>query len=235
MRGHQGLPTVAPGNTPASFAAAAAAGATWVELDVRPSADRELMVVHDPRASDGTPVAALTARALGAYGVWRLGDVLTQLPEGLGVDIEVKNRHGEVGRHPPSALVALLARVVASARSERPLMTSSFDLETVAAMAEGLPGVAAGVLHGAGVGLSSAVESARQRGAAVVCSHRRAVGLTARWVQAAHDAGLSVMVWTVDKPAKARALTAAGVDAICTNDPAGLAAALAGDPAGGTR
>ena len=38
-------------------------------------------------------------------------------------------------------------------------------------------------------------------------------------VDAAHDAGLAVNVWTVDDPARIAALAAIGVDGICTNVP----------------
>lgn len=46
--GHRGAPRLALENTPESFLLAAAHGAHWVELDVHLTADRRLVVAHDP-------------------------------------------------------------------------------------------------------------------------------------------------------------------------------------------
>ena len=43
--------------------------------------------------------------------------------------------------------------------------------------------------------------------------------ITARLVEAAHGAGIAVIAWTVDDPARIAALTALGIDGICSNDP----------------
>ncbi len=45
-------------------------------------------------------------------------------------------------------------------------------------------------------------------------------------IQAAHDAGVRVSVWTVDDRADARELAVAGVDIIITNAPDVIAAAI---------
>jgi glycerophosphoryl diester phosphodiesterase len=47
--GHRGLPRSCPENTLASFRAAADAGATGVELDLRLTADGEVVILHDER------------------------------------------------------------------------------------------------------------------------------------------------------------------------------------------
>src|SRR5689334_18176083 len=44
---HRGAKNVAPENTIAAFDAAADAGANYVELDVRPTKDGELILMHD--------------------------------------------------------------------------------------------------------------------------------------------------------------------------------------------
>jgi glycerophosphoryl diester phosphodiesterase len=50
--------------------------------------------------------------------------------------------------------------------------------------------------------------------------------VTAAFVKKAHAAGLGVYVWTVDSPAKAKQLRAAGVDGIATNRPGWMRAQL---------
>src|SRR5687768_11420346 len=143
--GHRGVrrPGVAE-NTPLAFAAAVAEGATWVELDARRSADDKAVVYHDGCTPDGVPVVQRTVRELAASGVHTLADVLGGLPAGLGVNIEVKNLPGEPDYDPDDGFVEVLAEVVRTAAGGRPLLLSSFNPLTVAALAGALPDVPAG-------------------------------------------------------------------------------------------
>ena len=54
-------------------------------------------------------------------------------------------------------------------------------------------------------------------GAAALMLHHAVVSAAA--VERAHARGAAVWAWTVDDPAEAVALDAAGVDAVITNDP----------------
>lgn len=223
--GHRGAPLLAPENTPAAFAAAAAAGADWVELDVRPSSDG-LVVHHDPRTPDGVPLHRRTTAELAAAGVVSLDAVLDGLPDGLGVDVEVKNAPGEPGHRPGVTLAGRVADVLRPVAGVRPLCTTSFDPPTVAALVGHLPDVPVGLLTGPRVRAASSVVLAGELGARVVCPHALTPGLGPAFVAAAHRSGVAVLVWTVDRPGRARALDAAGVDAVCTNDPALIVEAL---------
>lgn len=229
--GHRGAPLDAIENTPASFTAAAARGATWVELDVRPCRDG-LVVHHDARTADGAALADRSVAALAAAGVTALDAVLAGLPPRLGVDVEVKNAPGEPGHLPGVTLAGRLGDALAPVIGTRPLCTSSFDAPTVAALVDMVPEVPAGLLAGPRVRAASAVGLARELGARVVCPHALTFGLGPGFVAAAHRDGLAVLVWTVDRPARARALAAAGVDALCTNDPALLVGVLRTAPVG---
>lgn len=224
--GHRGAPSCAPENTPDSFAAAAAAGAEWVEFDVRRCRDATLIVHHDPHTRDGVPLVELDATALAKRGVWALDEVLARLPPGLGVDVEVKNLPGEPDYDDAQGIVGLLTDLLESTVGQRPLMTSSFNPLTVQALAASLVGVPTGLLHGPGIRVDAASQLALQLGAGVLCSHLDTQHLDAETVSAVRDAGLAVMVWVVDDPAHALRLADAGVDALCTNDPGRLVAAL---------
>ena len=67
---HRGYSAVAPENTLPALAAGVLAGATFIEFDVRTSADGVPVVIHDrtvDRTTDGTgPVWELTAEQLAA-------------------------------------------------------------------------------------------------------------------------------------------------------------------------
>jgi glycerophosphoryl diester phosphodiesterase len=106
---HRGANSVAPENTLPAAACAFAAGFDWVELDLRTSADGELVVIHDAsvdRTTDGTgrvadlPMAELRALDAGAwFDPHFAGTRLPTLAEmldcarawGRGIYIEIKD------------------------------------------------------------------------------------------------------------------------------------------------
>lgn len=228
MVGHRGAPLAARENTPASFAAAAGDGATWVELDARRSGDGAVVVHHDAWTEDGQALVELDLPALRARGVWALGDVLARLPAGLGVDVELKNLPGEPDYDEDDGVVGLVAGLLAGL--QRPMMTSSFNPGTVMALRDRLPQVPVGLLTTPSLRAGAGVDVAVELGAAVYCPHVDSADLDEAAVATAHDAGLAVLVWTVDDPVQALALAETGADALCTNDPARLVQALARRP-----
>lgn len=224
VMGHRGAPGEAPENTPAAFAAAAAAGAAWVELDARRSGDGVTVVHHDAWTADGRAVGEVVAAELQAMGVWTLAEVLDRLPVGLGIDVELKNLPGEPDYDLDDGLAALVTALLPD--GARPVMTSSFNPATVQASRAHRPDVPAGLLTTAGLRGPAGVAITQEVGAQIYCPHVDTPELDAATVESAHAAGLAVLVWTVDDLACALRLAAAGVDALCTNDPRGLVRAL---------
>lgn len=229
--GHRGIRrSNFPGNTPDAFVRAAQEGATWVELDVRRSADDVAVVYHDGWTRDRVPIYALTADELGAEGIFRLDEILAGLPESLGVNIEVKNLPGQPDYHPDDVIVDAVAEVVAERRGDRPVLFSSFNPFTVAALSRRFPDDTVGLIHFDGIPLVNAIALAQEYDAALLSTHVNARDLDAEGIAAAHDAGLAVMVWTVNDAAVARRLAAAGADALCTDVPGEILAGLAATP-----
>ena len=60
------------------------------------------------------------------------------------------------------------------------------------------------------------------------CARQRRRGLTASYISAVHDAGLSCHVWTVDRPADMARVVELGVDGVITNRPEVLRTLLDG-------
>jgi glycerophosphoryl diester phosphodiesterase len=87
---HRGDPVAHRENTLAAFAAAVAAGADMVELDVRRAADGGAAVIHDPTLERlwkvRRPVAALTLDELRALGIPSLAEALDAIPVQVMVD-----------------------------------------------------------------------------------------------------------------------------------------------------
>src|SRR3712207_1355005 len=77
-------------NTLGSFTAAAELGMTWVEADVRRTADDVLVVAHDEGYPDGTRAADVSAVEADRRGTLRLLTLVAQLPPEVGLDLDLK-------------------------------------------------------------------------------------------------------------------------------------------------
>lgn len=119
---HRGFAGAYPENTLSAVRGAAAEGADMIELDVVPAGDGDVVVFHDTRLDEGgdsrgitdgegivweRPTSTVTgARVLGTdERVPLLEDVVSALPEGVGLNVELKN-HGSRTIRPFEALSA---------------------------------------------------------------------------------------------------------------------------------
>lgn len=237
---HRGESYDAPENTLAAVRLAWERGAAAVEIDARMSADGVLMVSHDPDTRRiGGPRRALrhqTATELQALdaGAWkhrrwagerlpRLRDVLATLPPQGRLFVEMKEG--------PETVPPLVAELRGAGLDDRRIIVMSFLADTVAAAARDLGGCEICLLLRARdfvrkASFARAIDVARGIGC-----HSLDVEVHAKLdrhvINAAHAAGLAVYVWTVNRVATARRLTAAGIDGITTDRCAWLHAQLA--------
>jgi len=226
---HRGASAYAPEHTFAAYDLALRQGAEALELDVRATADGELVVIHDPTlertALDPRAVARLTRAdlaaldpalrplpldaVLGRYGTRTRWLVELKDPawtwEGAvaaALDRHGLRSHAVVQSFDPAALRRLHAAAPWLALA--PLWERAPASRTLAAVARYAAGV--GVRHGA---------------------------VDAALVMRAHAAGLAVRAWTVNAPREMARLLALGVDGVITDRPdlaraaVGPAAALA--------
>lgn len=188
----------------AAFAAAAALGADGVELDVRRSADGRPVVHHDAHLADGRPVAGVVAADLPPE-VPLLADALDACGD-LVVNIEIKE--------PPELAEVVVAEVRRRGIADR-VVVSCFDLATIDRVRALDPGVPTGFL--CLLATDDALRACAAHGHGALHPHH--AGVDGRVVEAAHESGLALHVWTVDEPARIAALAAMGVDAVVTNVP----------------
>lgn len=193
---HRGASASCPENTVEAFLEAARQGADGVELDVR----RGLVVRHDPGEAGPSLAAALDAC------------------RGLLVNIEVKNLPHEPDFDPAEQLAAEVVALLAARGGSDRVVVSSFSLATVDAVRAADPAVETGWLTLPGYDQLAAVATAAEHGHAAL--HPRQESVTQALVEAAHDARLAVVTWTVDEPDRLRELADRGVDAVITNVPA---------------
>lgn len=214
-------------NTVAAFASAGRLGADGVELDVRRTADGELVVHHDPSIAGMGPIGGLRRGDLPDW-VPTLAEALDACGP-MVVDIELKNAPTEPGFDPDqqlaSAVVALLqGRASPDASGSgggQRWLVSSFWPDTVAAAVAVAPGeVTAGLLVPAGLDAGALVDRAKALGCRVLAPWWTEAG-DPTVVDAAHRAGLAVAAWTVEGVQPLAAVMAAGVDLVITDDVTG--------------
>ena len=217
---HRGASAAFPENTVEAFRGARDLGATWVELDVRRTADGLLAVHHDAHLPDGRAIVEVEAAALPS-GVPSLAEALEACAP-LGVNVEIKNSPNDVDFDPTARLVDLVARDVTD--RAQAILVSSFHPPTLDRMREAAPSIATAQLT------FQLDDPQRTIDAAVAAGHAALnpfdATVTSELVELAHAAGLQLNVWTVDDPARIVALDDMGADGVVTNVPDVAASAL---------
>jgi glycerophosphoryl diester phosphodiesterase len=214
--GHKGAAHIAPGNTAASFDAALAAGVDMIEFDVLPAEDGRLLLAHDYDHVDG----ALT-----------LDEGLGHLAP-LGVDLDVDLKLPGYEQRVVDALRAhgLVERSLISTQYMRSLVAIR-GLEPALRLGWSVPRVRRDYTRSWLSAAPAYALLARMRrrlppAARLHISERRCDAVMAHWklvtrrlVATVAEAGGELYVWTVDDPARIRALEAMGVTGVITNDP----------------
>ncbi|MDE3064137.1 MAG: glycerophosphodiester phosphodiesterase [Acidobacteriota bacterium] len=225
---HRGLHASARENTLEAFIAARDLGVDGVELDVRRSAEGDLVVHHDAlvegRAIARTPRAELPdyvptlAQAVGACA-------------GLTVNVEIKNLDlpGEPDYDASGGFARQVVDLLEAAAVAGTSQVSCFDLATCRAVRAAAPSLyVAWLVMGGDV--AAQLGAAARAGLSALNPHFVAVDEAA--VARAHELGLELNVWTVNARHDLAAMVALGVDALITDDPATALAEVLG-PEGG--
>lgn len=241
--GHRGSRVPGPENTVAAVEAALRAGADGVELDIRRSADGDLVCVHDARIPrlGGRAVIRRSTRELTERGIPLLHDMLDVWAGRGRLILEIKNQPGQPDFDAPRersahALVELLRRrgLTGLDRAGRPghgtegspepgirepgITVSSFDWFAVEAVRDARIGVPTAFLTMPRMSVSGGLAYARAAGHAELHAHVSAVRGVPDAVDRARRAGIALITWTVTEVAEARGLRDAGVSgAICDN------------------
>ncbi|WP_157246300.1 glycerophosphodiester phosphodiesterase [Nonomuraea typhae] len=224
---HRGAPRVAPENTLAAFRAARTAGADLYELDVHLTKDDRLVVIHDASLARTTNVEEVfpdrtpwrvrdftleEIRRLDA-GSWfdprfagepvpTLEKVLEAMKGGPGLLLEVKQ---------PVQTPDIGARLAAMMTLAPPVtIVQSFDWQFIKAFQTRGERAVLGTPAAADLPAIAAYANY------VSVKHRT---ITPDYVRQAHQLGLKVMAYTVNKRPAMRRLMLAGVDGVITNRP----------------
>jgi glycerophosphoryl diester phosphodiesterase len=212
---HRGASRAERENTVEAFATAVSMRADMVELDVRLSADNQMMVHHDAVIGGLGAVSELRSADIPQY-VPTLALALDACAD-LQVNIEIKSDPDEPGYDPQHRLTRLVVDSLrADTRRDRYII-SSFDRAVIDLVKELDSDLATGFLYTVSTRPSKIVESCvRDQHQAIHPYHRPLVRKT---VDQAREAGLAVNVWTVDDTDRMQTLATWGVSALITNVP----------------
>ncbi len=137
---HRGASTTAPENTLAAFSQAIDAGADAIELDVRLTADNEVVVIHDSllrRTTDGrgeVEKSSLTTLKIYSAGAWfhkkysaeripHLREVFDLVQGRVGINIELKQK----GIRPNKELLKATLAIIEEYHAHEYVLLSSFN------------------------------------------------------------------------------------------------------------
>lgn len=228
---HRGVPVIAPENTLPSFLAAVEAGASWIELDVRPSRDGALMVIHDAsvrRTTDGYgavhELSQGRLRELDA-GSWfhpdyagsripTLEEVLSAIPNTVCIDIELKT--------PPRSapLMGGMVRDLVSLLEARnrlsTVVLTSFSIEAMRHLRGQHSGLRLGFLDHGRVALPRRLEMLKELG--VEWYIRNILTLTRGISGDVKERGMDLASFTINSPRAWRKAREMGVRYLITDD-----------------
>jgi glycerophosphoryl diester phosphodiesterase len=230
------------GNTLDSFLAAAEAGADWVEVDVRRSADDGLFVVHDEAFDDGLFLVTLPSEEVARRGALRLAELLDALPLGVGVVFDVKSSVRDAERTSDRTTAAILGDVCNRMLHGRPAVAHSFDPSALHHLREVSPTLALGLMTWFRFPVGLAVAAAAHLDVQTLAIHSGSLNPGVQTgpdvpelpdlVESLHTAARELVVWC-PPVRRVRALAAAGVDAMVVDDVARHAAKMRPIRAGG--
>jgi glycerophosphoryl diester phosphodiesterase len=230
--GHRGARRVKPENSLAAFEQAIREGADGVEIDVRLDRSGNVIVLHDAtleRVTDGRDrrraddVESPELRHIDIGQDERIPQLVDVLgwsnTNGALVNVEIKH---DVRR--PLWLVKRVAELVRQAPHRDRILISCFHPGIVALLGRTLGAVPVAWLVHAGQHLVRRAPGWRLLGASGVHPERRLVD--SAYVARVHGGGGFINVWTVNEVDEARRLVELGVDALISDVPGELVAAL---------
>ena len=227
--GHRGASAYAGDNTLEAFRLAVAQGADGIETDVRLTTDGVMVLHHEP-----------DEKGLGVFAEHSFDEVRAALPEIPTIDemlattadvllnLEIKNDADQPDYDPLQRSAAAVVAWVDEHDLHDRVVVSSFDPETVIRVRVLDDRIVTGQL------LDHRTDPDKVLAKVAACGHQWVLPYH-QWlriggagiISEAHDLGLAVGTWTVDKPSRIRALADHGIDAVITNDPKTALEALA--------
>jgi glycerophosphoryl diester phosphodiesterase len=213
-----------PGETYQGYLKAVAAGADYVEFDVRRTLDGTLVALHEARAERGRPVAAVSYSRLcelAGHEVPRIAEVMRLLAGRAIAHIDLKD----------GGCAAEVTRLGLDLVGPSGMIVTTGDRVLLARLKDQFPAVPVGLSIGGGLGRAVRRSVTPRRNTAEsraeLAAAERADWAVIQWRLARPEAlahcqrrGIKTMVWTVNADRHlARWVATPGVDALVTDRP----------------
>jgi glycerophosphoryl diester phosphodiesterase len=227
---HRGANSVAPENTISAFSAARERGADGIEMDVKLTADGQVVVMHDQtvdRTTDGhgllrnfrlADLRCLDAgswfdRSFARERVPTLEEVFTNFKDSILYDIELTNY-----ATPFDNLLKKVLALIQKYNLNQQVVVSSFFPTNISQFHNLAPSIPGGLIALSGAaGFLSRSEVGRWFSPLVVIPVYR--DLTQEYIRRQKERRRMVIPWTVNKPADIQRLANWGVTGIITDEP----------------
>jgi glycerophosphoryl diester phosphodiesterase len=252
VHGHRGARAKLPENTIPAFEYAIREGANAIEMDLQMTKDNVLVVSHDPTlhapiCTGPQPSAPIYQLTLAQVREWDCGatknpaypdqkpvagtriptfdEVLNLASKGtFDFNVEMKSDPSHPEYVPaPDVYAKMVWDKIREHKLENRVIVQSFDWRTLVALRKIAPKVRISALTDKDK--RDYADISKDAGNAQIIAVQYGL-VTPEKVAAAHAAGLQVVPWTPNTPELWDKLIAAKVDAIITDDPAGLIAHL---------
>lgn len=227
---HRGASAHAPENTLAAFELALAQNADAIELDVKLSADGQVMVIHDTTVNRTTgshgrvtelSLAQLKSLDAGSFfssqysgeKIPTLQEVFEALGQRTFINVELTNYNT-----PRDHLVDTVCALVKKFGLQKRVMFSSFFASNLSKARAYLPDVPRGLLAFSGL-LGAWARSFGFAFGRYQALHPNIQDVTPQQIQRVHRLQRRIHVWTVNAPQDMRRLFQWRVDAVFTDDP----------------
>lgn len=216
--GHRGAAGEAPENTIAGVQHALALGIRHFEIDLRISADKQLVVLHDRNLKRTTStkgnVDELNSDYLSTFGIPTLEALLSQCQPIETIQLELKS---DESTNKPQ-LIALLERKFPNAHNTKNIVVTSFDDQLLADLKHQCPHIPIGLV--AKEKSLAALQTAQSLDCSYLCLLYK---LALRWneeeTKAFANSGLHVSLWTVNDSALLPKLQSLPIQSIITDYP----------------
>ena len=219
---HRGASAIEEENTMPAFAKAIECGADGIELDVRLTGDREVVVFHDkslerqfgkPLMVDELTLDELREETKNVFEIPTLGQVLEAFGGECLINVEIK----EMGFNPID-LVKKTTEKIRTSECLDSVLISSFDPKALASAAWFEHRISRALLFGmeSPLGLNVLDRLGQNAFSAL---HPESVLINEKKINTWHKRGLAIHVWTVDDPNEILRLSELGVDSFITNVP----------------
>ncbi len=226
--GHRGAAGEAPENTIAGARHAITRGVRQVEIDLRLSADKQLVIVHDNTAlrtagvkrqitrMTAKQLSQLDARAFGTpwprkagCGIPTLKQFMRRCPEIRHYQLEVKS--DETTDKP--VLIKKLGEQFPNRAATKNIVVTSFDYAFLEQLNQQLPHIPIGAISYK----RPAFKVARDLGCDYFCIHESIA--TPAFVEKIQRSNMHLSIWTVNNPVTIKRFYKMGVDSVITDYP----------------